>query len=339
MAQTTGRVSRSFALLAALAALVVVVVASIAIGSNALSPAAVWHALFDYTGSYDDAVVRDSRLPRTVLGVLVGVALGLAGALLQGITRNPIAEPGVLGINHGAALAIVLASTTLGVRGTGALVWFAFAGAVGATLLVYALGGVVSRVRLVLAGVAVQATFVGVNQAMQVIDTNTLDQMRFWLVGTLANRDVDALAALLPFLIVGVGLAMAATRGLNALALGEDSARGLGANPAVTRTLSMLAVGLLCGTATAAAGPIAFVGLMIPHLVRMLIGQDQRWALPLCMVLGPVLVLGCDVLGRYLGAPGELQVGIVTDVVGGLVFLALVRGVRVPARPREGAQP
>lgn len=328
MTETTLRPSRSFALLATLIALAALVVASIAIGSNALSPEAVWHALFDYTGSYDDAVVRDSRLPRTLLGVLVGLALGLAGALLQGITRNPIADPGLLGINHGSALAIVLASAVFGLRTPGTMVWFAFAGAVGATALVYALGGVVSRTRLVLAGVAVQATFVGVNQAMQVIDTHTLDQMRFWLVGTLANRDVGTLAPLLPFLITGVVLALGCTRGLNALALGEDSARGLGSNPALTRTLGMIAVGLLCGAATAAAGPIAFVGLMIPHLVRLLVGQDQRWVLPMSLVLGPVLVLGCDVLGRVLGSPGELQVGIVTDVVGGIVFLALIRGRR-----------
>ncbi|MQA09998.1 MAG: iron chelate uptake ABC transporter family permease subunit [Pseudonocardiaceae bacterium] len=330
MAQTTASAQprRSVfpaALFGALIALVVVALLSIAIGSNPLSLDAVLHGLFSYDGRYDDVVVRDSRLPRTVLGVLVGLALGLAGALMQGVTRNPVADPGLLGVNYGAAVAIVLASTTFGIQAPAALVWFAFAGAVFATALVYALGGTVSPVRLVLAGVAVQATFVGINQAAQVIDTHTLDRMRFWLVGTLANRDMDVLAPLLPFLVAGLILALASARGLNAIALGADVAHGLGASPARTRTVAMLAVGLLCGSATAAVGPIAFVGLMIPHLVRLMVGQDHRQVLPLSMLLGPVLVLGCDVLGRLLGAPGELQVGIMTDVFGGLMFLVLVR--------------
>ncbi|TCP57311.1 iron complex transport system permease protein [Tamaricihabitans halophyticus] len=323
--------SNSVVVLGALISLCVVALMSIVVGSNQLPLDAVWHALFHYDGSYTDAVVRDARLPRTILGICVGLALGLAGALLQGATRNPVADPGLLGVNYGAAVAIVFAGVLFGVQAPTALIWFSFCGALGGTVLVYLLGGSASPVRLILAGVAVQATFVGLNQAMQVIDTNSLDKMRYWLVGSLANRDVPALAPLLPFLIIGVVLAITAARGLNAIALGDDTARGLGATPGATRLRALLAVGLLCGTATAAAGPIAFVGLMIPHLVRMLVGQDHRWVLPLSALLGPVLVLGCDVLGRVLGSPGELQVGIMTEILGGLVFLFLVRrlwGVR-----------
>ncbi|WP_051116337.1 FecCD family ABC transporter permease [Amycolatopsis nigrescens] len=315
----------------ALLALAGIVLLSIAIGSNRLSLDEVLHGLFAYDGSYADAVIRDDRLPRTLLGVLVGMALGLAGALMQAITRNPVADPGLLGVNHGAAVAIVAASAAFGISAPDQLVWFAFVGALGGTALVYAVGGgrgAASPIRLVLAGVAIQAVFAGINQAMQVINTHNLDQMRFWLAGSLANRDVDALGGLLPFFAAGVVLALLLGRALNAVALGEDAATGLGANPAVTRLVGMVAVGLLCAAATAACGPIAFIGLMIPHLVRQLVGQDERWVLVLSLLLGPVLLLGCDVLGRLVGAPGEVQVGIVTDVVGGLAFLFVARRLR-----------
>jgi iron complex transport system permease protein len=326
---------RWFLLPAALAGLVVVVVLSIAFGSNQLSLGAVLHGLFSYDGSYSDVIVRDTRLPRTVLGVLVGMALGLAGALMQGVTRNPVADPGLLGVNHGAAVVIVFASAVFNIRAPEQLVWFAFAGALVATALVYAVGGghgATSPMRLALAGVAVQAAFVGVNQAMQVIDTHNLDQMRRWLVGSLANRDPESLVGLLPLFVAGVVLALVLGRSLNALSLGDDAAQALGANPVVVRLASMVAVGLLCGAATAACGPIAFVGLMVPHLVRLIAGQDERWILGLSMLLAPVLLLACDVLGRVLGSPGEIQVGIVTDVIGGIAFVFLIRKLQVVRR-------
>jgi iron complex transport system permease protein len=325
-----------FVLSGAVVALFAVILLSIAIGSNRLSFGEVLHGLFAYDGgNYADAVVRDDRLPRTVLGVLVGMALGLAGALMQAVTRNPIAEPGLLGINHGAAFAIVAASAGFGIVAPDRLVWFAFAGSLAATALVYAVGGgrgATSPIRLALAGVALQAVFAGFNQAMQVLNTHNLDTMRFWLVGSLANRDVAALSGLLPFFVAGAALALVLGRALNAIALGEDAAKGLGANPAVVRLAGMVAIGLLCASATAACGPIAFVGLMIPHLARVLAGQDERWVLALSPVLAPVLLLGCDVLGRFAGAPGEVQVGIMTDVVGGLAFAFVVRRLRAVSR-------
>ncbi|GAB3480654.1 FecCD family ABC transporter permease [Amycolatopsis cihanbeyliensis] len=329
------RTLRPLVLLGALVALLVVALLSVAFGSNQLSLGAVLHALFAYEGTFEDVVVRDTRVPRTLLGIAVGMALGLAGALMQSITRNPIADPGFLGINHGAAVAIVFALAAFGVTEPAGLIWFAFAGALVATALVYAIGGgrgASSPMRLALAGVAVQASFVGINQAMQLINTHSLDKMRFWLVGSLANRDVDALTVLLPFFVAGVVLALLLGRSLNALALGEDTAHGLGTNPLLVRSVGLLAVGLLCGAATAACGPIAFVGLMVPQLVRGLVGQDERWVLGLSVLVAPVLLLGCDVLGRVLGSPGELQVGIVTDVLGGIVLVWLVRRLRVVGR-------
>lgn len=331
----TRRGTRVAALVVVVVALAMVIAASIALGSNRLSLGEVLHALFAYDGSYADVVVRDTRLPRTLLGIGAGMALGLAGALMQAVTRNPIAEPGLLGINHGAAVLIVFASTVFGITAPSGLVWFAFVGSLGATALVYAIGGgrgASSPMRLALAGIAIQAAFVGINQAMQVIDTHTLDQMRFWLVGSLANRDLAALGGLVPFFVVGVVLALLLGRALNALSLGDDAAQGLGANPAVIRLTSIVAVGLLAATATAACGPIAFVGLMVPHLVRLVAGQDERWVLGLSVLAAPVVLLGCDVLGRLLASPAELQVGIVTDIVGGIVFVLLVRRLRTVNR-------
>lgn len=325
------RRTRTVALGGVAAALAVVMLLSIALGSNDLSLGEVVHALFSYEGTYADVVVRDTRLPRTLLGVAVGMALGLAGALLQSITRNPIADPGLLGVNHAAAAAVVFASAAFGLTAASELVWFAFAGALGGAALVYAIGGgqgTSSPMRLALAGVALQAVFVGLNQAMQVSNTHALDQMRFWLVGSLANRDVGALGGLVPFLLAGMLVALVLGRSLNALALGDDAALGLGARPVTVRLAGVLAVGLLCGAATAACGPIAFVGLMVPHLVRMVVGQDERWVLGLSLLAAPVLLLGADILGRLLGSPAELQVGIVTDVLGGLVFVFLVRRLR-----------
>ncbi|GAA3533852.1 iron chelate uptake ABC transporter family permease subunit [Amycolatopsis ultiminotia] len=316
----------------AVVALIAVVLLSIGFGSNRLSLGSVLHGLFAYSGTFDDVVIRDDRLPRTLVGLAVGIALGLAGALLQSITRNPVADPGLLGINHGAAVAIVLGSAVFSVHAPGQLVWFAFVGALAGTAVVTVIGGSVSPLRLVLAGVAVQALFVGINQGMQMINTHSLDQMRAWLVGSLVNRDLAGLAGLLPFFVAALVLGAVLARPLNAIALGEDAARGIGANPGLVRVSGMVAVGLLSATATAACGPIAFVGLMIPHVVRALIGPDERWVLPLSAVLGPVLLLGCDVLGRLLGGSGEIQVGVLTDVLGGLAFVVVARRLKAVRR-------
>ncbi|WP_328605374.1 iron ABC transporter permease [Amycolatopsis sp. NBC_00345] len=323
---------RTLVLTVAVLALAAVVLLSIGFGSNRISLGGVLHGLFAYSGTFDDVVIRDDRLPRTLLGVAVGVALGLAGALLQAIARNPVADPGLLGINHGAAVAIVVGTAVFSVDSAGQLVWFAFGGALAGTVLVALIGGATSPLRLVLAGVAVQAVFVGVNQGMQVINTHNLDRMRAWLVGSLVNRDLGGLAGLLPFFLTGLVLAAILARPLNTVALGEDTARGLGANPALVRVTGMVAVGLLSAVATAACGPIAFVGLMIPHVVRALVGPDERWVLPLSALLGPVLLLGCDVLGRLLGSPGEIQVGVMTDVVGGLAFVVVARRLKAVRR-------
>ncbi|PJE94839.1 iron ABC transporter permease [Streptomyces carminius] len=322
---------RTAGLLAACGALLLVTAASIAVGAKQIPPEQVWHGLFHYTGSDTDVVVRDLRLPRTVLGLLVGAGLGLAGAVMQALTRNPLADPGLLGVNAGASAAVVTAIGFLGITSLTGYVWFAFAGAAAVSALVYALGGSRSAtpVRLVLAGTAVSAALYGYVQAIELLDTAALDRMRFWTVGSLATADASVVRQVLPFIGTGILLALLLARPLNAVALGDDTARALGADLGRTRVGAMVAITLLCGAATAACGPIVFVGLLVPHLVRALTGPDLRWLLPYATVLSPVLLLGSDILGRVVARPSELQVGIVTVLVGGPVFLHLVRRRRV----------
>jgi iron complex transport system permease protein len=286
----------------------------------------VWHGLFHDSGTYSDVVVG-GRISRTVLGLLVGAALGLSGAVLQALTRNPLADPGLLGINAGASAAVVTAITFFGVRSLSGYVWFAFFGAAAVGALVWFLGGSrgATPVRLALAGTAISAALYGYLQAVMITDDAALGKMRFWTVGSLASATGATIRQVLPFLAVGMIVALALARPLNAMAMGDDTARALGAHLNRTRALAMGAATVLCGAATAACGPIVFVGLMVPHVVRSFTGPDLRWILPYASVLSPVLLLGADVLGRMVARPAELQVGIVTAVLGGPVFIYLVR--------------
>lgn len=317
---------RAVGLVASLALLVLVALASIAVGAKALPLDQVWHGLFHGSGTYADVVV-DDRISRTVLGLLVGAALGLSGAVLQALTRNPLADPGLLGINAGASAAVVTAITYFGVTSLSGYVWFAFFGAAAVGALVWFLGGSrgATPVRLALAGTAISAALYGYLQAVMITDDAALGKMRFWTVGSLASATDSTIKQVLPFLVVGTVVALALARPLNAMAMGDDTARALGANLNRTRALSMAAATVLCGAATAACGPIVFVGLMVPHVVRSFTGPDLRWILPYATVLSPVLLLGADVVGRIIARPAELQVGIVTAVLGGPVFIYLVR--------------
>jgi iron complex transport system permease protein len=325
-APPTRRAVRAFGLLLSVAILVLVALASIAIGAKELSLGQVWHGLFEDSGTYGDVVVAE-RLSRTVLGLLAGAALGLAGAVLQALTRNPLADPGLLGINAGASAAVVTAITYFGVTSLSGYVWFAFFGAAAVGALVWFLGGSrgATPVRLALAGTAISAALYGYLQAVMIMDEAALGKMRFWTVGSLASATDSTITQVLPFLLTGTVLALALARPLNAMAMGDDTAKALGANLNRTRALSMLAATVLCGAATAACGPIVFVGLMVPHVVRSFTGPDLRWILPYAAILSPVLLLGADVLGRIVARPSELQVGIVTAILGGPVFIFLVR--------------
>lgn len=308
-----------------------IALASIAVGAKQIPLDQVWHGLFHYSGTPADVVVKDLRVPRTVLGLLVGLGLGLSGAVMQALTRNPLAEPGILGVNAGAAAAVVSAISFFGASSLSAYVWWAFLGAAVVSVVVYVLGGSRSAtpVRLALAGTAASAALVGYINAVQLMDDKALEKLRFWTVGSLASANMETVRQVAPFLLVGAVLALCLGRPLNAMAMGDDTARALGANLTLTRITAMVAITLLCGAATAACGPIVFIGLMIPHLVRFFTGPDMRWVLAYSAVLSPALLLGADVIGRVVTRPAELQVGIVTALIGGPVFIYLVRRKRM----------
>lgn len=310
------------------------VIASLAIGAKAIPVGTVIEAFTSYDGSNTDhLIVRELRLPRTIVGLLVGAALGVAGALMQAITRNPLADPGILGVNAGAAFAVVLAIWAFDIASVSGLVWFAFAGAAATSVVVYVLGSVgrggATPVRLALAGAAMSALLFALTRAVTLLDANTLDQFRFWAVGSLSGRDGEVAAQLAVFVVLGLVLAIGVSRPLNAIGLGDAAAAGLGVNVALTRAVSGVSIMLLCGTAVAAVGPIGFVGLVVPHAVRMWVGPDQRWLIPACALAGPALLLFCDTLGRVIARPGEVQVGIMTAAIGGPTFVVLVRRMKV----------
>lgn len=321
-------------LIGAVAVLAGLVVLSVCVGSVPLSP----RVLLDVIASYDDTnpdhlIVATMRVPRTVVGLVAGAALGLAGAVMQGLTRNPLADPGILGVNAGASLLMVLGISAFGVTTFTGYVWFGFAGAAAAGLLVYRIGSFgrdgATPVKLALAGAATSAALGSLTTAILLTDTEAFDEFRFWQVGSLANRELPVVVQALPFLGVAAVLALVCGRLLNVLSLGGDVARSLGVNVAVAQGAAAIAVITLCGAATALAGPIAFVGLAVPHAARVLTGPDYRWILPYSMVLAPALLLAADVLGRVVAPPGEVQVGVVTAIVGAPVLVLLVRNRKV----------
>jgi iron complex transport system permease protein len=317
---------------AALATAVVAVcgaaVLSLLVGNQPVSPAQVVAALTDFAGRDSDLIVRHVRVPRTASGLLAGAALAAAGALLQGLTRNPLAGPGVLGVNAGAALAAVAAIALAGLGSLGGYVWFCFAGAALAMAAVFTIGsagrGGAMPVTLALSGAAVSALLHSLTSAIVLLDHDLFARYRFWLVGSLTRADLGTVAQAGPFVVAGVLLALALARPLDALALGEETAHALGTRRALVHGLGLTAVVCLAGTATAVAGPIAFVGLVVPHAARMIAGSAHVRMLPLAALLGALVLLLADVAGRVLLRPEEVQVGVMAAALGAPVFLYLV---------------
>ncbi|WP_037577590.1 FecCD family ABC transporter permease [Phaeacidiphilus oryzae] len=317
-------------LLAAAALLLLAALLSLAVGSRAIPPGDVLNALFHGGSSNDALVVRSLRLPRTVVGLVVGASLAMAGTVMQGITRNPIAEPGILGVSQGAAAGVVLAISAFGIGSLVGYVWFGFAGAVLAALLVYGLAGrgraaSTTPVRLALAGSAFSAFVASLITAVLTTQSATLDRFRFWQVGALGSATGEVAWQLLPFLLVGAVLVFSVAGGLDALALGEDAARSLGRRVGGVRAVGALGATVLTGASVAAAGPIAFVGLAVPHAARALVGASHRWVLAMSALLGPSLLLLADVAGRVLFPPSEVPAGVMTALIGVPVLVFLVR--------------
>lgn len=310
--------------------LAVVAFVSITIGARGIGLQTIWTAFTDYDPtSAEQTVIRELRVPRTLLGLLVGAALGLAGALLQGVTRNPLADPGIMGINLGAAAGIVVTVLVTGGISQSTSVWVGFLGAGIAVVVVYGVASFgregATPVKLALAGAAVSAALYSITTGVTMTDLQALNELRFWQVGSLSGRYLPVLDQTWPFLVAGLVVALLLGRSLNGLALGDDLAVALGQRVRLTRVVVFVTVALLGGAATAACGPIVFVGLIVPHIARALTGPDYRWVLPYTFLLSPIILLGADVLGRVLVSPSELQVGVVLGAVGAPAFIWLVR--------------
>ncbi|MSZ76591.1 MAG: iron chelate uptake ABC transporter family permease subunit [Actinobacteria bacterium] len=305
---------------------------SLAIGSRSIPLGTVIDVLLHDDGSDASTIIRELRVPRTALAISVGAALGISGALMQGHTRNPLAEPGLLGVQAGASLAVVIGIYAFGVTNLSGYAWFSLAGAGLASAAVFAIGstrGGPDPVSLVLAGTAVTALLGSFTQAIVLRSQETLDEYRFWVVGSAAGREIEVFWQVLPFLLIGLLMAAISAPGLNLLQLGDDVASSLGMHPLRHKVLGLVTVMLLSGAATAACGPIVFVGLVVPHVARYFAGVDYRWIVPYSGLVGGLFVVLADVLGRLIVRPGELQVGIVMALVGGPIFVYLVRRTRM----------
>ncbi|AJT68742.1 Ferric enterobactin transport system permease protein FepD [Streptomyces lydicus] len=316
---------------AGLCALAVCAALSLALGARSVPLSTVLDALSGTVHGRDAIVVTGLRLPRTLIGLAVGAALGVAGAVVQGITRNPLASPTTLGINHGAGFAVVLAVYALHLTRPIEYLWFAFAGAAAAAVFAQALArraGDLDPVRLALGGTVLQLVLLSWTSTVMLASKRSLDEARFWLAGSLAERPLSVLWPVLPALLIGLVVAAAITPALNALALGDDSAHALGVPVSRIRLAGGLAVVLLAGSAVAVAGPLSFIGLAAPHLVRQLFRtSDHRILVPGCLIAGPLLLLGADILGRLVIRPSELQVGIISAFLGAPLLALLARKV------------
>ena len=312
--------------------LAVLVVLSIGVGAKEIPFDRAIAALFSHGRSEQDAVVVGLRLPRTVLGILVGAALAVAGAIIQALTRNPLADPGILGVNAGAALAVSVGVAAFGVTSILGYVWFAFAGAIAATVLVVLIGaagrGGSSPLRMTLAGVGLGAVFSGITSDVALTDPQAFQRMLSWSTGSLVGPTLSTSGVVAVPIVIGLAIAVLIARDLGTLGMGDDLAVALGTRTRRTRWLAVVAITLLTGAGTAAAGPITFVGLMVPHVARWIAGPDQRWITRLSMTLGPCLLLLSDVVGRVVDRPAEIPVGLVTAFVGAPVLIVLVRRAR-----------
>jgi iron complex transport system permease protein len=334
-ASRAARIARSTPLLLSglplcVALLGLALLGSVAFGAAAIAPADVWRAIVAFDpANTEHLIIQTLRVPRAAVAALVGASLAVAGALMQGLTRNPLADPGILGIEVGAALGVVAAVFFLKIGSLYLYALFAFAGAALTAIAVYALGslgrGGPTPLKITIAGAALTALLASLTTGILIFNQRTLEEVRFWLAGSVAGRDLNLLIQAAPYLLAGLVLALALGRQITTIALGDEIAKGLGQRTGWVKGLTAVATVLLAGGAVAVAGPIGFVGLVIPHAVRFLVGTDYRWILPYAALLGAIFLVVADVLARLLIRPTELPVGIMTALIGGPFFIYLVR--------------
>jgi len=316
----------------ALLALVVLCVASVTIGVRDVALPDIVAALGGSTETIGQAAVY-KRIPRTLIALLAGAALGVAGTVMQGVTRNPLADPSILGVNAGAAFAVVIGISVFGMALSYTYVWTAILGAAVTAVFVYLVGslgpGRATPLKLALAGMATSVALASLINALVLGRNDIAGGVRSWMVGGVGGMTFDRIWLVLPFVVVGLALSLLSARALNALALGDELAAGLGESVVLARGVSSLGAVMLCGAVTAVCGPIGFVGLAVPHVCRMLVGVDHRWLLPLSGVAGAALLIAADVLGRVVARPSELDVGVITAVVGAPIFIWIARQRKV----------
>lgn len=323
---------RVFWLLVLAAFLVLLAGLSVAIGSRDVAWSDILAALGGSADGLEQAAVT-KRLTRTALAMLIGAALGVSGAVMQGVTRNPLADPGILGVNMGASLAVVTGMAYFGLWTYTGFIWTGIFGAAITAVFVYVIGslgrGGASPLKLALSGAAVSAAASSFISAVVLPRGDIAGSVRSWQIGGVGGASNEAISQVLPFLIIGFLISWVSARSLNALALGDELAAGLGEKVALARAFAALGAVLLCGAATAVCGPIGFVGLVVPHVCRLLIGVDHRWLIPFSALVGAGLLTVADVLGRIVARPEELDVGIVTALIGAPFFIAIVRHQKV----------
>jgi iron complex transport system permease protein len=324
---------KSFLLLAGLLLGILILclslIASITWGAANIAFGEIYQSFIAYDGSTNHLIIRTIRLPRSLIAILVGASLAVAGAIMQGLTRNPLASPGILGVNAGAAFAVVVGTFFLGSVPLNVYTWFAFAGAAITAVTVYFLGllgrGGITPFNLTIAGAALTAFISSITSGILIISQRTLEEIRFWLAGSVAGRDINLVVQVLPYICIGLILGLALSKQITILSLGEDTARSLGQSTAVIKILAAISIILLAGSSVAIAGPIGFVGLIVPHLVRFLVGIDYRWIMPYSAILGAIVVLIADTCGRLIIQPSELPVGLMMPIIGAPFFIYLIR--------------
>lgn len=320
---------RLLGLLISLLALAAAMMGSIAFGVTNIPLTEVWNSFAHYNGGNEHLIILTARVPRALIAAAVGASLAVAGALMQVITRNPIASPSTLGVNAGAAFFIIMAAGWLGIDGLQAFTLVALIGAAVSGGIVFMLGSIgrdgMTPVKITLAGASMAAFFHSLTQGLMLSDGKMFDQVLIWLVGSVAGRDLNQLNAVWPYMAAGMLIALLLGRHLNALSMGDDIAQSLGQKTALIKLLAAAAVILLAGGSVAAAGPIAFVGIIIPHIVRYFIGNDYRWILPYSAVLGAILLVTADLGSRYIAMPKEVPVGVMTAIIGVPFFVYIAR--------------
>ncbi|UTR16527.1 iron ABC transporter permease [Salipaludibacillus sp. LMS25] len=302
---------------------------SIILGYTNTSIMLTFEAFTSFDGSNEHLIIQTVRLPRALIAACVGASLSIAGVYMQTLTKNPLASPGIFGINAGASFAVVFVLSFFNVSSLNVFTWVAFLGAAVAALAVYFVGGVgrqgLTPMKITLAGAAVTALFSSLTQGILVTNEAALDEVLFWLSGSIQGRNLDILATVFPYLLIGWLLALIMTPMMNVLAMGDDVAKGLGLKVGLLKLTVGVIVILLAGGSVAVAGPIGFIGIVIPHIARSLIGTDHRWLVPFAGLLGGVLLLGADIGARYIVMPQEVPVGVMTAFIGTPFFIYIAR--------------